>query len=585
MSMTKIKAKQATYKSDATGGVVRSLHDKVGEFVSVKDFGAVGDGVTDDTSAIQAAIQSLGGVGGSIYFPIGEYLCDNNLTCNKLNVRFFGETGGNATNQTAGALYASAIRFTQTAGDNLYFHNSGYALRRIIIEDLMLHGGTSGNVLNFDNCTVVDVSRCIVTNSSDVSGATGINIYNSYIVTVRDSFVKKRGTERTAGTVGINIAMPRGATGGLYNFNNTTSAEWATGIVGGLSEYAGDATGATATAAVSGGSVASVTVTAGGTGYPSDTAIVIVPHASDTTATGAEAVATVVGGVITDITVTSGGTGYNNTPTISIRPNSITANFNFYGSQVKSCTTGITLQDGITGVDISGCYIEGNTSRGLDIVKGASEIFIKNCFFNNPAAINCDVTIGRATSTSHYYFKNIVLDGCRFNSISVRGVYIISDSNKIKSDAVTIRNCYFKAYTPGVGTGIATATGTSRITTVENCQFESLATNVSGKQRLIKLHDADTTIQLVNIETLTGTRQLDYGEPRIHSLTADTTARTLKLPLASSAVGAEFLIANVGPTYNIVVKDSTGVTTYQTLTPGQRCIAWNDGVSDYTNVL
>jgi len=41
-----------------------------GSPVNVKDFGAVGDGVTDDTAAIQAALN----VGGTIYFPSGTYL-------------------------------------------------------------------------------------------------------------------------------------------------------------------------------------------------------------------------------------------------------------------------------------------------------------------------------------------------------------------------------------------------------------------------------------------------------------------------------------------------------------------------------
>jgi len=39
------------------------------KIVSVKDFGAVGDGVTDDTTAIQAAVNR----GGNIYFPQGTY--------------------------------------------------------------------------------------------------------------------------------------------------------------------------------------------------------------------------------------------------------------------------------------------------------------------------------------------------------------------------------------------------------------------------------------------------------------------------------------------------------------------------------
>jgi hypothetical protein len=45
--------------------------------VSVKDFGAVGDGVTDDTAAIQAA---LSGNHVAIYVPAGRYNITSNLT-------------------------------------------------------------------------------------------------------------------------------------------------------------------------------------------------------------------------------------------------------------------------------------------------------------------------------------------------------------------------------------------------------------------------------------------------------------------------------------------------------------------------
>lgn len=43
--------------------------------VNVKDFGAVGDGTTDDTVAIQAAIDSCGTGGGIVYFPPGATYC------------------------------------------------------------------------------------------------------------------------------------------------------------------------------------------------------------------------------------------------------------------------------------------------------------------------------------------------------------------------------------------------------------------------------------------------------------------------------------------------------------------------------
>ena len=46
---------------------------------NVRNFGAVGDGVTDDRVAISAAITSLGGAAGVVYFPAGNYLMKSTL--------------------------------------------------------------------------------------------------------------------------------------------------------------------------------------------------------------------------------------------------------------------------------------------------------------------------------------------------------------------------------------------------------------------------------------------------------------------------------------------------------------------------
>lgn len=43
-------------------------------FISIKNYGAKGDGVTDDASAIQSALDSLKNTGGTVFFPYGTYL-------------------------------------------------------------------------------------------------------------------------------------------------------------------------------------------------------------------------------------------------------------------------------------------------------------------------------------------------------------------------------------------------------------------------------------------------------------------------------------------------------------------------------
>ena len=75
-----------TYLQAGTGAVVRTVESKLQDYVSVTDFGAVGDGVTDDTAAFKAAINAVKGTGKTLLVPgnasylTGKLTCDNSLT-------------------------------------------------------------------------------------------------------------------------------------------------------------------------------------------------------------------------------------------------------------------------------------------------------------------------------------------------------------------------------------------------------------------------------------------------------------------------------------------------------------------------
>lgn len=72
-----------------TGSVARTVQSKMRDMISVKDFGAVGNGEADDTDAIQAALDAAPDK-SAIYFPAGVYSVRNITIPNKF-LTFFGD--------------------------------------------------------------------------------------------------------------------------------------------------------------------------------------------------------------------------------------------------------------------------------------------------------------------------------------------------------------------------------------------------------------------------------------------------------------------------------------------------------------
>ena len=68
-------ASLVAYDPAGAGAVATTVQAKLRQYVSVLDYGAVGNGVADDSTAISNAIAT----GKSVYFPAGTYLCNVNI--------------------------------------------------------------------------------------------------------------------------------------------------------------------------------------------------------------------------------------------------------------------------------------------------------------------------------------------------------------------------------------------------------------------------------------------------------------------------------------------------------------------------
>lgn len=159
------------FQQAGAGSVVRTAQDKMREWVSVKDFGAVGDGAADDTAAVQAALNAVPN-GGTVIVD-GLFKITSTVTVSKSMKLLGGSFGYGALrtgfiNETDTALKMFAIRAHYVSFEKLLISGAGKTGTSVAIE--VGDGVTNYDKFSFSNdAAVVNFRYGIVLRSQNCS--------------------------------------------------------------------------------------------------------------------------------------------------------------------------------------------------------------------------------------------------------------------------------------------------------------------------------------------------------------------------------------------------------------------------------
>lgn len=136
----------------------------------IRRYGAVGDGLTDCSSAIQGAISQAEAGGSAVYIPVGTYLVNSRLEIEATNgITIYGEG------------YQSVIKGA-SAGTYIILlveHPSYTAINGLRLRDFRIDGNSGGQLdaglIQCNNAVGFVIDGLWIENGSRVSGASGVN--------------------------------------------------------------------------------------------------------------------------------------------------------------------------------------------------------------------------------------------------------------------------------------------------------------------------------------------------------------------------------------------------------------------------
>jgi hypothetical protein len=262
-----VGAASIEYDPPFTGAVTSgyTVADKLSQYVSVMDFGAVGDGVADDTIAVQAAIDT----GEPIVFPAGSYACGP-LTQSTNFQRFYANGIVNILKNANGVLFTSTGNYVQFEG--IEFIGTGFTGNNVNLTGNhptltnCASYGTPGRALKATGAHVQIFGTCRIYATTDAT-ASGfdIEIGVSGTATLYHQLVSVYTSQATGGILMTDVGS-HVIVGGQFGKLSILSGTSPSGVNGGITSNArilGDVTVSLSNSVFSGNQFSNQTITFG----------------------------------------------------------------------------------------------------------------------------------------------------------------------------------------------------------------------------------------------------------------------------------------------------------------------------------